>query len=371
MLLGLDGQAHYSATQKGRKWIVTDDYVTWDLPNDGRWGGNPCWKRTATLNTFGANNYLLWSPLMNQAGVWVPQSTGVCGFAFKTIALARHQPGNPAAAGENSLISIYEGDAHHCCVCLNTDGTLALWSQGTIPSAHNLHATSPGVIADNQWAYIEIKWDLTAGAEIHVDGLSVLNYSGSLVSGSLVDTYTNVWTSVRLLWFASGLPYLQCWLNDFYLLDQEGTGDDLRDFLGDVRVYLLLPNGPGTSTQWTPNTGANWAAADEVPAADDDTTYLSSATPGDRDSYAYTNLPAGAEPLGFQTCLLARKATAGAASIKPTVRSGGSNADATAQGIAATTEYKYFLQPYDTNPITGDRATEAEINAAEFGAVRA
>jgi hypothetical protein len=368
MLLGLDGQAHYSTAQltAGRKWVYGAGEATFAVVNEGRWGGNPCIRRTNT--TVNPTGHLQWAPFMTQSGPWTPGliKTGVCGFAFKTLELARHS--NPGVSGSNlgGVLKVMYGSTPHFRVEVNPDGTLGVY--GYAPVGDFLLGTSLPALTDNTWAYLEVKWNLDLSGEITIrrNGVEVLHLTGAMYAPVLSH---GLWTSVRLLELKSTAPnFMQCWLNDFYLLDWQGSGDQLRDFLGDVRVNLIVPDGVGASTAWLPSAGANWAAVDETPA-DDDTTYIASATSGHRDLYTYTNLPAGAVPLGFQTCQLARKMTEGTATLKPCVRSGGTTHDGPVQAVGSLV-YGYTFQPYDTNPVTGARATASDLDAAEFGVLR-
>ena|SRR5688572_6596810 len=368
MLLRIDGHAHYDTAQLARKWQVTSDFCTWAIANEGRWSSNPCIKRTSTGNNI-TTGYIACAPFMQQTGLWTPTGSGVCGFAFKTQALARHVGGNPGALGNNGyLIGWYEGSQIHCCAQLNPDGTISIYAQ-PIAGSMNLLGTSPSVLSDNTWTFLEFKWVIgnTGSVRVRANGIEVLACTGDTLTDYGGATLLGVWTSVRLLAMQSSLaPYLTCWLNDFYLCDLLGSGDQRRDFLGDVRIQTILPNGAGAAAGWTPSAGANWAAVDETPG-DDDTTYVSTSAAGTRDGHAYQDIPTTAVVLGFQTCHLAKRQSAGSATLKPTVRSGGTTHDGHAQAVSSDTQYTYAVQPYDTNPVTGAQATAAEINAAEFG----
>ena len=76
-------------------------------------------------------------------------------------------------------------------------------------------------------------------------------------------------------------------IDDLYLVDLTGPYP-FNDRLGNVKVEQLLPSAAGATTQWTPSTGANWAAVDEQPPSSTD--YVGSTTSGQRDLYATTDL---------------------------------------------------------------------------------
>ena len=81
--------------------------------------------------------------------------------------------------------------------------------------------------------------------------------------------------------------------DDVYLVD---TSAPNGDFLGDVRVAYLAPNGNGASSQFVGsdlNSVDNYLLVDEVPA-NDDTDYVQSDVLNNIDTYALADLPANA-----------------------------------------------------------------------------
>jgi len=271
-------------------------------------------------------------------------------------------------------LSIWEGGALHLLVQLNADGTFSVYrGYNNAPAHMTFLGTSVAGMLSNTWAYVEFKWiiDPTAGIfQIRSNHLTIFNYSGTTQSSDN-GSYTTKWTSVRLqqMRAMTGTSLLM-WMNDFYLCDLQGSGDQLRDFLGDQRVQLIMPNGVGNVTGWTGAPAPNWDAVNESGTADDDTAYVTATAINTRDSYTFTDLPAGTVPLGFQTVVLARKDSDGTSLLAPTFRQGGTTYDATAQGVASASQYLYKLQPYDRNPATSARITAAEVNAAEFGVIK-
>ena len=79
------------------------------------------------------------------------------------------------------------------------------------------------------------------------------------------------------------IPYF----DDLYVCD--GSGSVNNDFLGDVRVVTVRPNGAGGSTQWTPDSGSNYARVNET-ISGEDSNYVEDGTSGHEDRYAYGDL---------------------------------------------------------------------------------
>ena len=88
-----------------------------------------------------------------------------------------------------------------------------------------------------------------------------------------------------------------------------------------MKEYSLTPKSP--CEDWTPSSGSdNFSRLAEIPP-DDDTSWVASATPADRDLYAMT--PLGTTPLaikGLQQTALARKDDAGDRGLSLVLRSG-------------------------------------------------
>lgn len=188
---------------------------------------------------------------------------------------------------------------------------------------------------------------------VKVNGITEINLSG-------VDTKTHatVATADRFglnsqVFTASETHYFDdFWWNNY------------ADF-GDVRVEALFPSGAGATTNFTPSAGANWQCVDEV-AENGDTDYVSSATPGDIDTYGFTNLtPTSGTIKAVGIHMMARKDDAGVRTIAPVWRDSGVNNVGGNQNIGAS--YNYITQYYEKNPQTAAAATITEINADEYG----
>ena len=363
MLLFMDGMAHYGSSDIATKYsTLNTSNVTWSIAAEGRVAN--CLKRV-NLNNF-TPGYLDIVPLTNRLGTWSPTTGGVVGFAIKVDDLSRLNSLGPVG---NRFLAIHEGTPAHMFLVLNAAGTFSLY---TYDGNNNiLLAQSVEGLTNTTWLYFECKWILstTSGLlQVRVNNTVVLTFSGNTVERDFLTPTLGVWNTLRLFNLASepggGLTIRVC---DLYLADLSATASsDVSDYLGDGTVQLILPDGPGASTGWTPNTGANWAAMDETPA-DGDATYVAATIPGVLDTYSFQNVPAGAEIKGVHVNILPRKETAGASSIAPVVHQGGVDYIGPTQGVANTVYDRYLTQAYDLNPATGVKFTATEINSGEFG----
>lgn len=152
-------------------------------------------------------------------------------------------------------------------------------------------------------------------------------------------------------------------VDDVYCLDTTGPAPN-NTFLGDVRIETLYPNAPGGHADWARSAGTiNWALVNEHPP-DDDTTYVTSNTPADKDSYNFTDLTATGVVYGVQTNLIARKTTSGFKQIRTIVREAGVDYPGSPKTMAAA--YNWYGHIFETDPAGGQWNT-AKVDAAEFG----
>jgi hypothetical protein len=149
--------------------------------------------------------------------------------------------------------------------------------------------------------------------------------------------------------------------------DANGNAD-ITGPIGDCGLAWLLPAGAGTTTQFTPDTGSNYARVNEA-TPDGDTSYVGSSTVGNIDTYALADLPGTVTTVkGVASVHYAKKTDVGARGMKAELRSGGGNS-AHATEIAPGTSYQYYFSNWGRNPNNGTPAdwTPAAVNALEVG----
>jgi len=204
------------------------------------------------------------------------------------------------------------------------------------------------------WHYIEFKIFVNGASgtcEVHLDGITeIASTTGNFGS-------TNIGLA-RLLSPSNNVSQ-----DDFYVLDTSGSVNNT--FLGDVRIDYVAPDGAGAHTQWTPSGGGNnYQKVNEGPPPDGDTSYVSDSTPGDIDTYTFTNVDGGANVHGVQLHLYARKDDAATRQIAPVARQ--SSTDYVGTTKTLTTNYDYASQLYDLDP-SGSAWTATTVNGDEFG----
>lgn len=219
--------------------------------------------------------------------------------------------------------------------------------------------TSVGAnIQTNTWMYVEMKVkcnNSTGTYDVKVNGTTVLTATG-------VDTQagSNAYHDTCRL-RGSGVT---CFYDDFYVCDSSGS--DNNDFLGNVKVVAIFPDGDDT-TNWTTSTpSANHYENVDETTVDDDTSYVEDDTTNTTDLYDYAALPTLGTIMGLQINTDCRETDATSYDIKMPIESSGNQYDGSAETVGSVS-WVTRRRIEGTNPDTSNAWTESEINAAKFG----
>lgn len=235
----------------------------------------------------------------------------------------------------------------------NLNGSVAI-RRGTT----QLAITNAGAFSSN-WNYVElyVKVDPSAGvATLRIDGVTVATFSGNTKNGGTSNSIdaiqlTNSGT------IGTGL------IDDLYILDATGSAP-YNTYLGDVRVYTMVPTAAGNSTQFTSSGGANYTTVDELPYSATD--YVASNTPTHRDTYQMGDLPSGTSTIfALQNNIIAKKTDAGSIALRPVVRSGSTNYYGTTTSLTASDVTLTDIRIQDPN--TSASWTTGGVNGIEAG----
>lgn len=250
----------------------------------------------------------------------------------------------------NNSISVYRGSGYVGFESGN--GTLLL-------------TTANNVMVPTQANYVEIQAtiDPSAGAvAIYLNGSAtpVVNITGANTRNSANSVFD------QAVWF--GLTNTMV-LDDHYYCDTVvGPGSfPCNAPLGSVHCETLFAIG-NDQAQWSPNpnTNANWQNVNEA-AMDSDTTYNSSATPGQEDRFNYQSLPGVVSAVfGAQVTGAYRKDDAGTRTVKQALKSGVTEVYGANDNLASSA-YGYFTDLFVLDPNTSASWTNAAINAVKAG----
>lgn len=252
------------------------------------------------------------------------------------------------------------GATAHTGLLINSSTKLISLFRGTTAT---ILATGTTVLNVGAWYFIE--WQVTVADSgglgvVKINGATDINFSGDTKNAG---TSTNI-DAVSLFSTASSQPAIR--LDDLYVLNglDDGVGPANNTFLGQRRVQTLNPNAAGNDTGLTPTGSANnYANVSDQNAA----TYNASSVSGTRDTYALPDVVAGTGAIdGIQTVIQAVNSDAGAGSIKPVVRSGGTNYYDPTITLSASAMFSVAVREVD--PATSAQWTASGVNALQIGA---
>lgn len=336
-----DGFDHYATADITAKWTARAN-ATIDATAGRRGGG--------AVKTTGSTNYI------NKTVA--AASTLIIGFAFNY---------DGVITGAGYILYLGDGGSDQCGLYLNADGTISF------RRATTTLATSATALSASTWNYIELRvtiHDTTGAYEVRLNGTNILSASSVDTKNTANATANSIWLNGRPggsggggvnAGSSSGIFF-----DDFYYCDD--TGSTNNNFLGDCRVDAYLPNGNGNSSQLTGSDGNstdNYLHVDES-APDGDTSYVESATAGQKDTYAMADMTHTPSSIfGVQVLADAKKDDAGLRSIATVTRSGGTDYDGATQGLS--TSYAYYSDIREVDPNTSAAWTKTNFNAAQHG----
>lgn len=256
------------------------------------------------------------------------------------------------------------GTNHISLVRNNVSGFLEI-RRGT--RGGTLLGTGTTPIPSSAWGYIEVSVTIsdTVG-EVHVrlnGGLTdEVAFTGDTKNGGTNTTIDNVFfDSSSGTGGAAGTR-----IADVYMLS--GTGPaPMNNFLGDVTIRTLAPNGNGAFSQLTGSDGNstdNYQLVDEHVYSTAD--YVGSATVGQKDTYQMEDLPTGVGTIfALQVTGRMAKTDVTLGQARYVLRSAGT--DYTGVNRALSTSHITYTDVFLTDPATGAAWTLSGVNAAEAG----
>lgn len=252
--------------------------------------------------------------------------------------------------------------ARHCAIRINTSRNIEL-----INTSGTVITTGATPLSATAWHYVEaLCTPGTAGTgtiTVNVDGVLLFTTTGVTICDGSGDPNVYQIDLGDSAQSNSGTIY---WLDDLYvttLATGLGGGGTNSGILGPVTIQPLVPTSAGSFTTFnlTGDT-SNWhACIDE----NGDTSYISSATPGLRESFRMTAFTSTFAILGIQVMASLRKDSAGARAISLGVRSAG--ADAFGPVVGVSDNYGYLSVCVDNDPATGLPWTLTGMTSSECG----
>lgn len=159
-------------------------------------------------------------------------------------------------------------------------------------------------------------------------------------------------------------------IDDIYIMDGSGSSP-YTDYLGDVHVVDLLPNGNGNSSQFDGSDGNstdNYLLVDDpLNAAPVTSDYVESSTAAEKDSYTFENMPGTLDVIfGVKATMHAQKSTAGTRQGRVFTRISGTNYNGDDEYVPAF-GWNGFSHLWVLNPADSAAWEDSDVNGAEFG----
>lgn len=200
--------------------------------------------------------------------------------------------------------------------------------------------------------------DLTAAGDDDA-ATSVIATVSSLDTRNSGVTTETAWDAIQLI--HGGLSGTTIY-DDIYLCNSDGT--DNNDFLGNVYIETLEPDGAGNSTQLTPSAGSNFQNVDEL-LPDDDTTYNTADADGETDLYTTTNPTETGDPFAVQVQAIARCTGDDRRTLRLPIRNNSVDSEGSDK-VVLTNNYVGRSRILETDA-NGDAWTNALVNGLEIG----
>jgi len=150
----------------------------------------------------------------------------------------------------------------------------------------------------------------------------------------------------------------------FILMDTAGSV--MNDFIGPVDVTSLRPNADGEYDDWTANTGTRFAAVNQA-VTDNDTTFVSSSTPGDQVTFQLGNLPSGVTDVFAVFPQMQIRREQGTTRICKFLMRSGIDDELGTKELAIGPTYAFRQEAITTSPFTTNAWDVAEVNGLELG----
>lgn len=235
---------------------------------------------------------------------------------------------------------------------LNTANKLEIWLGNFTTKVAESSASIPA----GQWVVVEVYVkiaDTDGVITLRQDTIQVATYSG--------DTQPGTDTSVDTLMFGSAANG-SLYYDDIVIHDTSGTSNN--SWPGGVKCILLLPNGDGSTLQWTPTpSGTHYTTVDDAPPSGTD--YLQAGSTGLVDELNFADLPAAAATVRavVAQAWALKKSTSSPTTLALGLKIGGTNYYSPNKTLGTSQTFVQHI--WNDNP-AGGSFTVSVVNAAQL-----
>lgn len=249
---------------------------------------------------------------------------------------------------------------------LNSDGSIGVY-RGSTNAATLIGTTTAGGFvlgstqADFHMIELEVVYSTTTSGSIslRIGGTTILTVSGIQTSNS-ANNYANSFSING----SGSYNVSNCAYDDFYVNDDTGSGPDNTFYGEEFACVTLSPTSDGTyDGSWTPNSGTD--ASNRVQTSDGDTSYISSGTVNQKQSYNMSNVGLSGTVIGIGKQLVVRKDNVAPRTAADLLLISGTDYLGTTRTM--TGSYINYYERLLLNPATSAKFTTAELDALELG----
>ena len=251
------------------------------------------------------------------------------------------------------------GNTHITLNAIMTNGSLSL----TFGSGAAQVTSAINLMQPNTWTYIEVKGTIAdAGGTVEV------RFNGTVIMNATCDT-NNAGTGVFSIYHGGGTGWQQ-YTDDMYMLDTTG-GAPYNNYLGDISVQTLLPNGNGDLSEWTNSAGNSTNNSTYVDETDSSATdYVGASAANKTDLYQVADVVTAnaTTVLAVQELVYGAKVMGGTSPTIVPVAKGTLGTVRTDTALAAqSTTYQSQIGDIRTTDPDGNPLTVATVNAMQVG----
>lgn len=310
----------------------------------------------------GNGNAWIWRDAAHNTRVGVELSAGVVSLIAVYLEMSTNSAGNTST---NDIIIFRSGTDDCGYVGFTAENAL------NITVSASVVASMTTSIVSNDWHRLEVRYSLDAGnggqIELHVSGAEVLSWTGVTAATGIVGINRVGIRGATRTGGSLGRSHTEGFI--------VWTDDAPASFFGSTtRCFFYTPESDD-SVDWVPDdAGDNAIQLDEFPNVDGDTTFVSSQTSGDIDTYnvsiAYSALGASDIPIGGMLHAIAR-GSGGADTLRLIFKySGNQISGGTQSGGLSTVSngsvYAGFFLVVSSDP-GGGALTQSSVTSALIG----
>lgn len=275
---------------------------------------------------------------------------------------------------EQLLFQILDGTNEQISLYFLTDASSKVQfrvKRGSTTIGTTTNSWLPGFWLLVEWKVVLDTNGSNGSVELRVNSISELLNNG-------IDT-TNyaslVWNRAYLAASTASPFLLTGAVDDWYVLDTSGSAP-ANDYLGEIVVEGLFPNGNGNRNQWdtgpNPGGGTHYLSVDEFApsAVDDDSTYLYVWNADDNkvELFGMSDLAVMVDPVYGVLVEADLKMDNGNQDNFCFIFRNGGGSEAVGSTLTINqTAYKRFLQIYEQDPVASAAWTVSGLNAFQFG----